>query len=117
MAKNNSNRDQLSFSLMGGTAAGLHVFWILNVLKEAFVGVKNVLNFYPPVGPLLGLFTAGVLSIVGFTIAAYYTFGKNASTPGFQRHVFWFYVLSAVVFALMVFPPFSEPLVELLSGK
>ena len=39
-------------------AAGLtlNFFLILNILKESYAEVKSVLNFYSPVGPLLGLF-------------------------------------------------------------
>src|SRR3972149_6207337 len=55
-------------SALWAAALALNFFWVLNILKEAFSSTKNFLNFYPSVGPLLGLF---VFSVVLFSQDSY----------------------------------------------
>ncbi len=94
-------------------AAGLtlNFFWVLNILKESYAGVKSVLNFYAPVGPLLGLFISSI--IVLFLSYMVFAMIKLKS----QKTAFWFYTLSAVIFFFMVAPPFFKPFVDILTGK
>lgn len=94
-------------------AAGftLNFFWVLNILKESYAGVKSILNFYAPVGPLLGLFISSVIVFV----LSYLIFAMMK--PKSQKTAFWFYTISVIVFFLMVFPPIFKPLVDILTGK
>jgi len=85
-------------------------FWILNILKEANSGVKNFLNFYPPVGPLLGLFIFSILSLFAFLIIL------QALKPTNQKTAFWALVSSSILFFLMVFPSVFEVIAEIISG-
>jgi len=87
------------------------IFWILVILKEAFEGVKNLLEFYKPIGPLLGLFTVSLATFVVFSALFQMVKIKN------QVFAFWFLVISTVVFAIMVFPPVFEPIVHILGGE
>lgn len=94
---------------------GLTVFWILNIFKEAYPGVKSTLNFYAPVGPLLGLFLVG---LVVFLVTMLILTKTTAFTSKVSDKVtFWVFALAIVLFFLMVFPPFFEPIVGALSGK
>ena len=100
-----STRILLSVSL------SLTTFWVLNLLKEAFPAVKSWLNFAPSVGPLLGLFLAGILAL---------GLGLLASARLKPAHLseeivaFLCYIVSVWLFFLMVFPPIYEPIVELI---
>src|SRR3989344_2523368 len=86
-------------SVLWAAALTLNFFWILNILKESYKGVKDLLNFYPPVGPLLGLFIfSGIVFFVSILILL-------TIKPKSQRTAFLVYVTSALVFFLMVFPP------------
>ena len=98
-------------SVLWAAALTLNFFWILNILKESYKGVKDLLNFYPPVGPLLGLFIfSGIVFFVSILILL-------MIKPKSQRTAFLVYVTSALVFFLMVFPPVWEPIVDILAGK
>lgn len=100
-----------AFRVNGVTLAAsssLTFFWVLNILKESFSPVKGFLNFYPPVGPLLGLF---VFSIAVFAVA-FLIFRKVRVED--QKLSFWVLMVSATVFSLMVFPPVFEVVVEFL---
>lgn len=79
----------------------LTFFWVLNILKEANPAVKNFLNFYPPVGPLLGLFLVSIL----FFLTTLLVFPKKGED---QKRAFWVLIISAIIFFLMTFPPIFE---------
>jgi len=98
---------QLNSKLLAGGLT-LNFFWVLNIFKESYAGVKSVLNFYAPIGPLLGLF---VLSGIVFFVF-YFLFAMIK--PKSQKTAFWVYTISIIVFFLMVFPPFFEPLVGII---
>ena len=94
-------------------AAGLtlNFFWVLNIFKESYAGVKSVLNFYAPVGPLLGLFIfSGIVFLLSYLVFV-------MIKPKSQKTAFWVYTISIIVFFLMVFPPIWEPIVDILTGK
>lgn len=98
-------------SILWAAALTLDFFWILNILKESYKGVKAFLNFYPAVGPLLGLFIfSGIVFFISFVVLV-------MIKPKSQKTAFWFYTISAIVFFLMVFPPIFKPLVDILTGK
>lgn len=94
-------------------SASLTVFWMLNIFKESYVPVKNTLNFYKPVGPLLGLFLVGIIVYV----AGIYLFKRGLDKKLSDKAVFGLYSASAIIFFVMVFPPFFQPIVEVLAGK
>ncbi|OGD88206.1 hypothetical protein A2870_01175 [Candidatus Curtissbacteria bacterium RIFCSPHIGHO2_01_FULL_41_11] len=87
-------------------ACSLIFFVILNILKATYPPVSEKLNFYEPVGPLLGLFLASICVY----LAAFLLFRqlkiKNTSFATLAL------IISAIVFFLMVFPPFFEPIVK-----
>ena len=85
----------------------LTFFWILNILKESYAGTKNALNFYPPVGPLLGLFLSSIFVYVLALILL-----KFIKVD--QEIAFILFAISTILFALMIFPPIFIPIAELL---
>lgn len=98
-------------SVLWAATLALNFFWILNIFKEAFSEVKSFLNFYPPVGPLLGLYiVSGIVFLISFAVVA-------MIKPRSQKIAFWVYVISAVAFLFMVFPPIFIPIAHLLAGK
>lgn len=94
-------------------AAGLTfiVFWKTNILKEAYPSVKSFLEFYPPIGPLLGVFAVSLVAFFIFSALFQAVRIKN------QNFSFWFFAISAIIFALMVFPPIFEPIAHALGGE
>jgi len=98
-------------SILLAAGLALNFFWVLNVLKESYAGVKSVLNFYAPVGPLLGLFiSSSIVFFISFVVLV-------MIKPKSQKTAFWFYTISAIVFFFMVFPPIFKPFVDILTGK
>ena len=97
-----------SYLISGGLT--LNFFWVLNIFKEAYPNVKDFLTFYKPIGPLLGLFILSSFVFVLFLIV--FKFVKIQD----QKKVFWFFVLSCLVYFLMVFPAVFEPLVDIIKG-
>jgi hypothetical protein len=92
----------------------LTVFWILNIFKEAFAPVKKVLGFYAPVGPLLGLF---IVCLVVFFAGGYVIASRGLDKRLSDKKTLFLYVGTVILFFLMVFPPFFEPIVQVLAGK
>ena len=100
-----------------GAGLSLNLFWILNVLKEAFPPVKEWLTFYAPVGPLLGLFTLSIVGLVTFMVLMYILLKNAPDKEALEKDSFWVFVVSTIIFFFLVFPPVFEPLVHLLAGK
>lgn len=86
----------------------LIVFVVLNIFKTAFPSVKAVLNFYPPVGPLLGVYGLSILFFLVFL--GIFSVSKIKS----QSFAYWFFVISTIFFVIFVFPPVFEPIAHLL---
>lgn len=87
------------------------VFWVLTLLKAAYPALKSTLSFYDPIGPLLGLYTVSTIVFVVFSALFHVVKIKN------QVFAFWFFVVSTIIFAIMVFPPIFEPIAHVLEGK
>ncbi|MDP2720907.1 MAG: hypothetical protein Q8O75_03135 [bacterium] len=111
MEEKNNQETQVSLANGYLVAAGLTfiVFWITNILKESYPSVKEFLEFYKPIGPLLGLFALSLASLVIFSTVFQIIKIKN------QNIAVWFFIISAVLFAIMVFPPVFEPIVHTLA--
>lgn len=95
----------ISFIWAGGFS--LTFFWVLNILKESFSGIKDFLNFYPPVGPLLGLY---IFSILIFIASLFFL--KSLKLKN-EKNAYFAILISAILFSLMVFPPIFEVVVGL----
>jgi len=86
----------------------LLLFALINIFKTAFPAFSAMLNFYPPVGPLLGVY---ILSIILFLLfLGIFSIVKIKN----QSFAFWFFVVSTIAFLLLVFPPIFEPIAHLL---
>lgn len=103
----NQNTHQ-SNSVQFAAAISLTFFWILNILKETYKSAKDPLNFYPPIGPLLGLFISSIVVFIISLIALRFV------KVGSQKTAFIVLCVSSILFFFMVFPPFFEPIVDLL---
>ena len=77
----------------------LTFFWVINIIKEANPQFKNSLNFYSPIGPLLGVFLLSLFSLFVFTIVF------RVIKPANQKLAFWVLLISSIVFFFMTFPP------------
>ncbi|OGH24168.1 MAG: hypothetical protein A3B47_04880 [Candidatus Levybacteria bacterium RIFCSPLOWO2_01_FULL_39_24] len=103
----NKNLEQ-AIGVLYSAVSSLTFFWVLNILKGAYPGVKATLNFYPPMGPLLGLFLASIL-VMGIALFIFRIMRlKN------QKSAFLAFCFSIVLFSLMVFPPIFEVVVAFL---
>jgi|SRR3989344_9522321 len=109
------NQDTLYISkannLLVSSGLTLTVFWILNILKTAFPTVKSFLIFYEPVGPLSGLYIISILFFILLT-AIFISFKIRS-----QTHAYRIYVVSIILFVIMVSPPIFEPIAHILGGK
>ena len=110
MEENSQVNSSSANSYLISSGLALHFFWILNVFKEAYPGVKGFLTFYDPVGPLLGLFILAAAMFFGFVIV--FKIIKISS----QAFAYWFFVITTIIFVLMVFPPVFEPIAHALGG-
>ncbi len=110
-----ANNKNLAVAALWGATKALTVFWIVNILKEAYKPVKDVLGFYSPVGPLLGLF---LVSLAVFVVVTYVLAkSTNLTQKLSEKTTFWAYAGSVALFFVMVFPPVFEPIVNVLAGK
>ncbi|MDP2671187.1 MAG: hypothetical protein Q8P13_01865 [bacterium] len=98
-------------AILWAAGTSLWFFAILNIFKEAFAAVKGFLNFFPSVGPLLGLFLFSSLVL----LASYFLF--QALKPKSQKAAFWFFLVSSILFFFLVFPLVFEPIVDILANK
>lgn len=100
-------KETQAIKIIWASSLTLTFFWILNILKEGIPGVKNFLNFYPPVGPLLGLFLFSILSLFIFLIIF------NSVKPKDQKLAFWVGLISPIIFLVMTFPPIFKMVINL----
>jgi len=105
-----------SIAALYASAASVTVYWISIIIKEAYAGFSDILNFYKPVGPLLGLF---ILALLTFFVV-YYAINSSlsrAKTPIINKHLqksVTLFVISTVLVFFMTFPPIFDWFVELL---
>src|SRR3989344_6382268 len=103
-----TNDQEIQISQASGylIAAGLTfiVFWAVNILKESYPAINSFVEFYKPIGPLLGVFAVSLLAFLIFSALLQLVKIKN------QDFAFWFFAISAIIFALMVFPPIFGPI-------
>ena len=86
----------------------LLLFAFINIFKTALPAFSAMLNFFPPVGPLLGVYLLSIIIFL-FSLGIFSTVKiKN------QSFAFWFFVVSTIAFLLLVFPPIFEPIAHLL---
>jgi hypothetical protein len=102
-------KKNLANSLVITTGSTLTFFWVVNIVKTADKGFSDVLNFYPPVGPLLGVY---LLSLVAF--ALFMVLSRSLKVN--SAVAFWFYVITTLLFFFMVFPPVFEPVAHVIGG-
>lgn len=110
MEENNEANITSANGYLVAAALALIVFWVSGILKAAYPSIKSFLSFYDPIGPLLGLFTLSLISFVLFSAIFQAVKIKN------QAFAFWFFVVSTILFAVMVFPPVFEPIAHALGG-
>lgn len=108
MEENNELHISSANGYLVSAALTLMVFWVSTILKAAFPGVKSLLSFYNPIGPLLGLFAISLISFLLFAAIFKVVKIKN------QAFALWFFVISTILFAVMVFPPIFEPIAHTL---
>ena len=108
MEKNDGLNIQAANGYLTSAAISLVVFWVLGILKVAYPGVKSLLAFYEPIGPLLGLYTVSIITFIIFSAIFHVIKIKD------QTFAFWFFVISTILFAVMVFPPIFEPIAHTL---
>ncbi len=114
----NTNESSMGKDLQNGAGAaailaagiGCAALGVFALLGDAFNGIKTLLNFYNPTGPLSGVTT---LAIVVW-LAAWFVLAKkwDGRDVAMTRVSVLAFVLLAVGFAL-TFPPFMD----LLQGK
>lgn len=90
-----------AISIIWSASLTLTFFWVLNIFKETNSQVKVFLNFYPPTGPLLGLFLVSIL----FFLSLLLILPKKWKD---QKRAFWVLIISTIIFFLMTFPPIFE---------
>ncbi len=110
MEQNDELNIQTANGYLTSAAIALVAFWVLGILKVAFPGVKSLLAFYKPIGPLLGLFTVSIIIFIVFSAIFHVVRVRD------QTFAFWFFVISTILFAIMVFPPIFEPIAHTLGG-
>ena len=116
MTKNDTTiKDAKSTAALYAGTVGITIFWLLIIMKNASADVKEVLNFYPPVGPLLGGFVFG---LIGFVIAYFVVVNnmkkkKKGDLDKHERTSSVLFVISCVLIFFMTFPPIFEPIAEI----
>lgn len=107
-----------SIAAMYAGSASLTVFWVLIILKESYEGISDLLNFYKPVGPLLGLF---LLALAIFAAVYYWavSFLGSAVPEKQQKHqtkASRVFVSASILVFFMTFPPIFGVIVDLLKN-
>ena len=106
-----------TISALYAGAFSLTLFWITIILKEAYVAVENFLNWYDPVGPLLGVFGVGLLAffLTGVVFKSLLKKQTADNLTWHEKRAAALFMIASVVVLFMTFPPIFEPIVELLS--
>jgi len=105
-----------SIAAMYAGSASVTIFWVLIILKESYEGISNLLNFYKPVGPLLGLF---ILALASFAAIYYWAVSSlGSAVPIKQREhqikASKMFISASILVFFMTFPPIFDVIVDLL---
>lgn len=99
------NRIHESFALAAvlAGAVALHVAWIDNLLITRSESIRAWVTLNPDIGPISGLYVDALGAyFTTLLIAAAMWRGKDVSH--WRDRVFWFFIVSIVVFLLMTLP-------------
>lgn len=113
--KESATQDVKSISSLYAGSISIAVYSVLIVASEVSEPIKKVLDFYPPVGPLLGKF---VFALAAFFVAKYLFISTLGSLDkkSLDKHektaAIWFVTASILVF-LFTFPPVFEPIIDI----
>ena len=105
-----------SIAAMYAGSASVTIFWVLIILKESYEGISNLLNFYKPVGPLLGLF---ILALATFAAIYYWaiSFLRSVASEKQRKHQIKaskVFITASILVFFMTFPPIFDVIVDLL---
>ncbi len=92
-------------SMMYGSAAGLTVMWIIDVVKEGIAPFKTWLTFVPGIGPYSGVVFFSLVTVVVVTLIVWLATLKSSKQLSLKA-AGWVIITSALVQALFLFPPF-----------
>lgn len=105
-----------SIAALYASSASVTAFWITIILKESYTGFSNLLNFYKPVGPLLGLFLLAlfVFAAVYYAVNSKLDGAKVASLRKHSQKSITVFMVSTILVFFMTFPPVFDFFVEIL---
>ena len=105
-----------SISSIWGGAASVTTIWVLVILKEAYKPIDSVLNFYKPVGPLLGIFVVSLIvfwAVCSFRLSKIKELPPNKLAKELYNSLKWF-IIASVLVLFMTFPPIYNIVVDIL---
>lgn len=116
-SSNNHSPNPATIGVLYAGALSLTLFWIMIILKGAYSAVENFLNWYSPVGPLLGLFGIGLLAFFLTNVLFRSQLEQQNATDltRHQKRAVTLFMVAAVLVLFMTFPPIFEPIVNWLS--
>lgn len=89
-------------AIFAGSVA-LHVAWIDNLLISKSPQIREWVTLNPDIGPISGLYidTLGAFFVTLLLAAAIW---QGRDVAHWRERVFWFFVLSIIIFILMTLP-------------
>ncbi len=115
MSKSKSSKAIQATSVLYAGAVSMTSFWIFFILVESYHGLSSVFGFYKPVGALLGVFLASlfIFAVTCYGLTSYFANNSSAHKK-VQAKAISSYMVSAILFLFMVFPPIIEPIIDWL---
>lgn len=108
-APDNANYNS-AVSMMYGSAFGLTVMWVLNIVKEASAPLKQSLAYITGIGPYSGVLIWSLAAIIVATIVIWLITLKRK--PLSMNKAGWTLVVCALVQVIIFFPPFYGLLID-----
>ena len=96
-------RESLALSAVFAGSVALHAAWIDHLLITRSEVIADWITVNPDIGPISGLYVDVLASFfVALLLALFFWKGKDVRA--WQDRIFWFFVMSVVIFLVMTLP-------------
>ncbi len=95
--------ESIALAALFSAGLTLHIAWITNLLLHRDLVLREAFTLLSEVGPLSGLYLLSlIVYLVIFSLSVYFWRGKDVTH--WRSRVFWFFVISVVLFFALTMP-------------
>ncbi len=95
--------ESVALAAVFAASVTLHIAWIVNLVVHRSETVWEWFLLSEEIGPISGMYTKTLLSFFGILLVSW-LFWRGRDCSHWRSRVFWFFIMSLIVFLLMTLP-------------